>query len=150
MGEDHPPPPLEDLFETRRPMKPKFRLCALLLIVASAVTFGQSPAPRIGVFQKEAPRMDPTGKPVVRVNGSVLTDRDLLREMYSIFPYARQHNGTFPQAMEADIRRGALKMIEFEELVYQEALRRKMTVAPARLSQAEKSFIHQFHTAYQY
>lgn len=86
-----------------------------------------------------------TGKPVARVNGAVLTDRDLLREMYAIFPYARQHNGTFPQAMEADIRRGALKMIEFEELVYQEALRRKMTVAPARLNLAERDFSHQFH-----
>jgi parvulin-like peptidyl-prolyl isomerase len=91
-----------------------------------------------------------TGKPVARVNGSVLTDRDLLREMYMIFPYARQHNGTFPQAMEADIRRGALKMIEFEELVYQEALRRKMTIAPARLNLAEKEFSHQFHTPDQY
>ena len=27
-------------------------------------------------------------KPVARVNGAVLTDRDLLREMYAIFPYA--------------------------------------------------------------
>jgi parvulin-like peptidyl-prolyl isomerase len=94
--------------------------------------------------------MELTGKPVARVNGSVLTDRDLLHEMYMIFPYARQHNGTFPQAMEADIRRGALKMIEFEELVYQEAQRRKMTVAPARLNLAEKEFIHQFRTPEQY
>ena len=40
------------------------------------------------------------GKPVARVNGTVLTDRDLLREMYAIFPYAKQHNG-FPKAQEA-------------------------------------------------
>ncbi len=33
------------------------------------------------------------GKPVVSVNGSVLTDTDLVREEYTIFPYARQHNG---------------------------------------------------------
>ena len=71
------------------------------------------------------------GKPVARINGAVLTDRDLLREMYTIFPYARQHNGGFPKAMEADIRAGALKMIVFEELVYQEALRRKLSVLPA-------------------
>ena len=102
------------------------------------------------VFQKTAPVLEPTGKAVVRINGSVLTDRDLLREMYAIFPYAKQHNGTFPQAMEPDIRRGALKMIEFEELVYQEALRRKMTVPPARLNQAEAQFSHQFHTPEQY
>ena len=30
-------------------------------------------------------------KPVAKVNGAVLTDRDLLREMYTIFPYAQQH-----------------------------------------------------------
>jgi len=36
------------------------------------------------------------GKPVAKVNGSVLTDSDLLREEYSIFPYARQHNGAIP------------------------------------------------------
>ena len=102
------------------------------------------------MFQKTAPVLEPTGKAVVRVNGSILTDRDLLREMYAIFPYAKQHNGTFPQAMEPDIRRGALKMIEFEELVYQEALRRKMTVPPARLNQAEAQFSHQFHTPEQY
>ena len=55
------------------------------------------------------------------MNGAVLTDRDLLREMYAIFPYAKQHGGGFPKEMEPDIRRGALKMIEFEELVYQDA-----------------------------
>ena len=39
----------------------------------------------------------PTGKPVARVNGAVLTDGDLLREEYTIFPYARQHNGSHSQ-----------------------------------------------------
>jgi parvulin-like peptidyl-prolyl isomerase len=122
----------------------------LLLAAVTGVAPAQSAAPSSKVFENSAPAMQLTGKTIVRVNGSALTDRDLLREMYAIFPYARQHNGTFPQAMEPDIRRGALKMIEFEELVYQQALRRKMTVAPARLSQAETSFIHQFHTADQY
>jgi hypothetical protein len=86
----------------------------------------------------------PSGHPVARVNGAVLTDRDLLREMYAIFPYARQHKGAFPKAMEPDIRRGALKMIEFEELVYQEALRRKMSIPPARLRKAESEFRQRF------
>ena len=89
------------------------------------------------------------GKPVARVNSAVLTDRDLLREMYAIFPYARVHNG-FPKAMEADIRRGAMKMMVFEELVYQEAQRRKMTVAPARLDRAVAQFRKQFVNADQY
>jgi parvulin-like peptidyl-prolyl isomerase len=80
---------------------------------------------------------------VARVNGAVLTDRDLLREMYSIFPYARQHNG-FPKELEPEIRKGALQMIIFEELVYQEAQRRHLTIPPARLARAEAEFRKQF------
>src|SRR5208282_1024188 len=87
--------------------------------------------------------MQVTGKPVTRVNGAVLTDRDLVREMMAIFPYARTHNG-FPKGMEQSIREGALKMIEFEELVYQEAERRKMSVPAARINQAVAAFRNQF------
>ncbi len=89
--------------------------------------------------------MQVTGKPVARVNGAVLTDRDLLREMLAMFPYARQHNG-FPKSEEAEIRRGALKMIEYEELVYQEAERRKMTIPAARLDKAEAAYRSQFQS----
>lgn len=85
----------------------------------------------------------PGGKPVARVNGSVLTDRDLLREMAAIFPYARQHDG-FPKAMEPQIRKGAMQMIIFEELVYQEALARKMIVPAAKMSRSEMQFKKQF------
>ena len=91
----------------------------------------------------------PVGRPVVRVNGAVLTDRDLLREMFTIFPYARVHNG-FPKAMEADIRNGAMKMMIFEELVYQEAKRRNMTVPPARLARALAEFRRQFPSPQEY
>lgn len=84
-------------------------------------------------------------KPVARVNGTVLTDADLVREEYAIFPYARQHNGV-PKELEAQIRDGALKMIVFEELVYQEAQRRKMTVSVAKLQHAEEEFRKQYAT----
>ncbi len=86
-----------------------------------------------------------TGKAVVSVNGSVLTDTDLVREEYAIFPYARQHNG-IPKDLEPGIREGALKMIIFEELVYQEALRRKMTISAATMQHAEVDFRKQFST----
>jgi parvulin-like peptidyl-prolyl isomerase len=86
-----------------------------------------------------------TGKPVVRVNGAVLTDADLMREEYSIFPYARQHNG-IPKELEPEIRKGALEMIIFEELVYQEALREKKTVPAAEMHRAEADFRKQFAT----
>ena len=90
-----------------------------------------------------------TDKPVAKVNGAVLTDRDLLREMLAIFPYAGQHNG-FPKAQEASIRQGALEMIIFEELVYQEAGRRRLTVSPERISHAEAEFRKQFHSPDEY
>ena len=85
--------------------------------------FAMSPAPTV------------SGRPVARVNGVVMTDRDLLLEMYTIFPYARQHNG-FPKAMEADIRKGALQMIIFEELVYQQAQRQNTTVPNEKVTSA--------------
>jgi parvulin-like peptidyl-prolyl isomerase len=88
-------------------------------------------------------------KPVVRVNGTALTDRDLLREMLQIFPYASQHNG-FPKEQEASIRQGAMQMIIFEELVYQEALRRKLVVSPQQVKDSAAEFMKQFHTAEEY
>jgi len=86
-----------------------------------------------------------TDKPVVKVNGVALTDRDLLREMFSLFPYAKQHGG-FPKTMEKQIRQGAMQMIIFEELVYQEALKKKMTIAPTRVAREERNFKTQFHS----
>ncbi|MBV8207608.1 MAG: peptidyl-prolyl cis-trans isomerase [Acidobacteria bacterium] len=118
------------------------------VLLAAVTLAAQAGAPH-SVMASAAPPA-PTGRPVARVNGAVLTDRDLLREMYAIFPYARQHNGGFPKPMEADIRAGALKMIEFEELVYQEAQQRKMTISPDRLNRAEREFRQQFHTPDQY
>lgn len=85
------------------------------------------------------------GTPVARVNGAVLTDRDLMREIQTIFPYAKMHNG-IPKGMEPEMRKGALDMIIFEELVYQEALRRKMTISPERMKRAEAEFRKQFAT----
>jgi len=89
-------------------------------------------------------------QPVARVNGSVLTQADLLREEMAIFPYARQHNGGIPKEMEPQIRNGAMKMIIFEELVYQETLRRKITIPAAKLQKAEADFRRQFGAPDQY
>ena len=85
----------------------------------------------------------PTGKPVARVNGTVLTDRDLMHEMFTIFPYGQLHNG-IPKNMEPEMRRGAMDMIVFDELVYQEALRRKLTIPDAQMKAAEQKFLRQF------
>jgi len=120
----------------------------LLVMLAVAPMAGQlavSHAPAaIAKPGNELVMREPAGKPVARVNGTVLSDRDLLREMYAIFPYARQHNGGFPKAMEADIRAGALKMLVFEELVYQDAHRRGLAVPPAKMERAVAEFRQQF------
>jgi len=134
----------------------KFLFCTAVLCAALSTALAQvaSHAPTALKVQTEANAAAPTsqgagssmqvtGKPVARVNGAVLTDRDLLREMFTIFPYARVHNG-FPKSQEAEIRRGALQMIEYEELVYQEAERRKMTIPAARLDRAEAAYRSQF------
>lgn len=89
-------------------------------------------------------------KPVVRVNGTVLTESDLQREMNAIFPYARIHNGAFPKAMEPQIRKGALQMIVFEELVYQEAERRHIAMPPSRMQKAMAEFRKQFKSPDEY
>ncbi len=134
--------------------RPFATLALLLLAIAPlraqlVASHASTPAPQTGMMATE-PLPKPVGKPVVKVNGTVLTDRDLIREMFTIFPYARQHNGNVPVAMEAEIRRGALQMMEFEELVYQEAQRRKMTVPAARLDKAEEQFRKQFASPDEY
>jgi parvulin-like peptidyl-prolyl isomerase len=90
-----------------------------------------------------------TSKPVAHVNGIVLTEADLVREEYAIFPYARQHNG-LPKELEPEIRQGAMRMMVFEELVYQEAMRRKMIVPAARMQKAELDFKKTFSNPDEY
>ncbi len=119
-------------------------LASGLVLATALVAQGQTHSSALLPSAAGAIAPQPHAKRVARINGTELTEVDLLREMYAIFPYAKQHNGTFPKAMEADIRRGALKMIEFEELVYQEAKRRQMTIAPERLARSEKQFRNHF------
>jgi len=131
-------------------MKHKLPICALLLAAllfsaASAQIASHAPtAAANSSAQGSAPQA--SDKPVARVNGAVLTDRDLLREMFAIFPYAQQHNG-FPKAQEAAIRQGALEMIIFEELLYQDAVRRKLTIPAEKLNRAEADFKKQFDSS---
>jgi hypothetical protein len=133
-------------------MRNKLSICILLMTTVAASAQVASHATTPVLAPATASTTSPpqiSDKPVARVNGAVLTDRDLLREMFAIFPYAKQHNG-FPKTQEAAIRQGALEMIIFEELVYQEAGRRKITISAARLSQAESDFRKQFNSPDQY
>src|ERR1700680_1255012 len=133
-------------------MRYKVSVCILLVtaLAATAQVASHATTGMLAPATESTPSpVQITDKPVARVNGAVLTERDLVREMFAIFPYAKQHNG-FPKAQEAAIRRGALEMIIFEELVYQEAGRRKVTVATDRLNRAEADFRKQFNSPDEY
>jgi peptidyl-prolyl cis-trans isomerase SurA len=124
----------------------RFWLVCLLVLALQSSTPAQLGASHGSNLATKSPNVatQPAGKPVARVNGTVLTERDLLREEYTIFPYARQHGGKIPKAMEPEIRKGAMQMIIFEELVYQQALHRKMTIPRAKLNRAQAEFRNQF------
>ena len=142
-------------------MKYFFSIC-LGSLFAFAMAYGQvashqqsqpqSPAPAQAQSQFSVPSayLRPAGKPVARVNGVVLTDVDLVREEYVIFPYAKQHDGKIPASFEPDLRKGALQMIIFEELVYQDAVKRGITVSPEKLKKDEADFRKQFSTSAEY
>jgi peptidyl-prolyl cis-trans isomerase SurA len=123
-------------------------LCASAQVMAShAPALNASAAAPAASVQVLPPS---SGKPVAKVNGAVLTDRDLVREEQMIFPYAGVHNGSVPKSMEPEIRKGALEMLIFEELLYQEALREKRTVSSERMQKAEIEFRKQFATEQEY
>jgi parvulin-like peptidyl-prolyl isomerase len=118
-----------------------------LIVMASLAAMAQVASHTPAVQPANVPpstAIVPSGRPVLRVNGSVLTDRDLVREMLNVFPYAKQHGGKFPKDSEPEIRKAAMRNLEFEELAYQEAKRRNLAVAPAKLNQAVKDFRAQF------
>src|SRR5271166_885039 len=140
-------------------MKAQLPVCAVLMMALAALSTVSasaqvaSHAPTLASATASASpsaSLQPVGRPVARVNGAVLTDRDLAREIASIFPYEKQHNGGVPPSMEKDIRTGATKMLIFEELVYQEAKRRNMTVPPARMQRGIADFQKQFSSQAEY
>ena len=123
--------------------------CSAQVVASHAPTLVAPKAANSATTISPTPAPPSSGNPVARVNGAVLTDRDLMREIEAIFPYAKIHNGV-PKDMEPEMRKGALEMIIFEELLYQEALREKRTVAPERMQRAEAEFRKQFPTQQEY
>jgi hypothetical protein len=120
-----------------------YRLCIMAAVLfCKPMAFGQTPLISSHASTAGNPSRDalsaPT-KPAVRVNGAILTESDVVREMHTIFPYASQHGGV-PKALEGDVRKGAIEMIVFEELLYQEAMKLKVPIAPLQLSKAEAAF----------
>ncbi len=137
-------------------MKSQLQVCAVLMIALSTVSAQvASHSPTLSAKAESASparstTSQPVGRPLLRVNGTVLTDHDLARELAAIFPYAKQHNGGVPQSMSSDMRQGAAQMMVFEELVYQEAKRRNMTVPAARMQRGIAEFQKQFGSQAEY
>jgi parvulin-like peptidyl-prolyl isomerase len=75
------------------------------------------------------------GKPaqaqIAEVNSVVLTQSQLEEEMQRLFPYYAIHGGKVPATAEAQLRQQAVHDMVLHELVYQEALRRKVQLTPA-------------------
>lgn len=119
--------------------------CTALACMASAQVASHAPATvkAVASTPAAAPAKVMVPKPVARVNGAVITENDVTRMMYTIFPYARLHGGV-PEQMKAEMRKGALEMVIFEELLYEEAQRRKLQVAPEKLARSEAAFRKQF------
>ena len=133
-------------------MKTNLLICVTALLASfTSVAQVAMHAPSVQSANVSAPSAAPQApKPVLRANGAVLTNRDLLREMMNVFPYAKEHGGKFPQDSEAQIRKMALRNLEFEELAYQQAQRLGMTVTPAKLDKAVGDFQAQFESPAQF
>jgi len=124
-------------------------LCNAQVVASHAPTLVVPKPANSTATMSSTPAPASPGIPVARVNGAVLTDEDLMREIEAIFPYAKIHNG-MPKDMAPEMRKGALDMIIFEELLYQQALREKRTVASERLQRAESEFRKQFTSEQEY
>jgi peptidyl-prolyl cis-trans isomerase SurA len=130
----------------------KFRSITLTMMLAAALSVTAQMAPLASSHASTGKKPSSVSvpaevmatKPAAKVNGAVLTELELRREMYTIFPYAQQHNNTFPKDLEPEIRKGALEMIIFEELLYQEAKRLNVAIAPEKLASSQKAFRRQF------
>jgi parvulin-like peptidyl-prolyl isomerase len=87
---------------------------------------------------------------IARVNGVALTQADLLNQEQAIFPYFRFHGGSIPPSAEPEIRRRSLQRMVLDELLYQEAHRRKLTVAEAQLQKGLREMRKGFPSAQAY
>ena len=65
------------------------------------------------------------------VNGVAITERDTQEQMIRLFPYYSMHGGKVPDRYYGEIREKAIQQLINDELEYQAARRRGMTVAPA-------------------
>src|SRR5208337_1138587 len=113
-------------------MKTIIKLAVWLALSAltAAAQMVSSHAPTITAPATAPATIPDLNTPVVKVNGTVLTERDLREQMQRLFPYYSIHGGKVPEKYQGEIRQKATDRIIADELVYQEAKRRGMHVPP--------------------
>jgi peptidyl-prolyl cis-trans isomerase C len=110
-------------------MKSTMMRFALVAVMCGGITANAQNVPLVSAH-RPATSASPAVEPLVaRVNGAGLSQKDLQHEMQNQFPYSEVHKGRVPGQYTADVRQKALQQIIFDELVHQEALRRKLTVS---------------------
>ena len=133
-------------------MKTIIKLAVWLALSAltAAAQMVSSHAPTITAPATAPATIPDLNTPVVKVNGTVLTERDLREQMRRIFPYYSIHGGKVPDKYQAEIRQKAMDRIVAEELIYQEAKRRGMHVAPDVMAKVFRSARERFPSAQAY
>jgi len=97
----------------------------------------------VGAVAAPAPAVDP-GRVAVRVNGVAITEDDIQEQMQRLFPYYSMHGGKVPDQYQPEIRQRAINEIVLDELTYQEAKRRGLTVAPDIMNSVVKQAVARF------
>ena len=110
-------------------MKSTMKRFALVAVMCGGMTASAQNVPLVSAHRPVASAAPVAESIVARVNGAGLSQRDLQHEMQSLFPYSDVHKGRVPGKYSAEVRQKALQQIIFDELVHQEALRRKMTIS---------------------
>jgi len=78
-------------------MKYRPSICAVVLLTISATSAQVASHAPTQFSTPQTTTSQPTGRPVARVNGTVLTDRDLQREMFTMFPMRNSITATSPK-----------------------------------------------------
>lgn len=86
----------------------------------------------------------------VKVNGAPVSERDVQEAMQKLFPYYAVHGGKVPAAYQAEIRQKAVNQLVVEELAYQEARRRGLTVPRTEIRKALREASKGFRTTTEY
>ncbi len=132
-------------------MKIKKQLLTFVLLPMAAM--GQQPlASHAPVVPPAAVKTAPTvpatqtdpAKPVARVNGVVVVERDVREQMQRLFPYYSIHGGKVPEKYQGEIREKAIQQLITDELEYQQARKQGLAIPAATtakvLAQARQRF----------